>query len=237
MRPSPARAEIVRRRSGRRVLQRVVQKLPQNLLHEIEIGVRRGQRVLQPDLIGPAVQHGFELPERGAIDFADILRAFFQMQLARFDAHHRQHFGHQPVQPVGLFVDDGHQLAFRIRAGSAEQAGDRGLNGGKGRLEIVRQRVQQRGFEHFALARRFGAGGFFKGARPLDPNGHQVSDRIQHLVGGQRAGQPQIAQRLPAQADRDDGETADAINESFLAVHQQLFVGDQRVVRPPAKVS
>jgi hypothetical protein len=67
--------------------------------------------------MGGSCAADFQLGQRAGAD--DLLhrhlRALLQMQLAGFDARHLHHFGGQLVQPVGLFVDDGQQLAVGIR--------------------------------------------------------------------------------------------------------------------------
>jgi len=73
----------------------------------------------------------------------------------------RQRFD-EAVQPVGLFVDDLEQLALPFdrqvrqavpRAG-ADQRGDRRLDRRQRCTQIVRERVEQRGFELLVAPRR-----------------------------------------------------------------------------------
>ena len=53
--------------------------------------------------------------------------------------------------------------------------------------------------------------------------------------GRQGPGQPQIAQRPPAQAHGNDGQCPASIDERFVPVGLQFLVGNQRIVRPPAE--
>ena len=84
--------------------------------------------------------------------------------------------------------------SWSASAAVPKQAGDGRLDGGERRFDIVRQGIEERGFQDFALARRFGMAGIFQGARLLHRDGDQVDDGAQGLVGGQFAEQCHAAQ-------------------------------------------
>ena len=101
--------------------------------------------------------------------------ALLQMELAGFDARHRDHFRGELIQAVGFFIDYGEQLAV-CRRGFAQQVGDGGFDRSQRRLDIVGQRIEEGRFQQLALPRGFGVAGFLHGARLFDGDGGQVRD-------------------------------------------------------------
>ena len=106
----------------------------------------------------------------------------------------------------------------------------------KRRLEFVRDCVEQRGFELFALARRVGPVGRFLHADPFERDRDQIQQRLKRAVGQRRAFQRQAPDRLPAQQDRRDEQTAAAAKLFPCTATCLSFAFDvEHVVRAAAK--
>ncbi len=97
------------------------------------------------------------------------------------DARHLDGLGDQHAQTIRLFVHDGEQLAllFRPQRVTGKERGAGRFNGGQGGLELVRQRVQQCGFQFVALARGFGFAGGFLNPQALQADRHQVAETLE----------------------------------------------------------
>ena len=85
--------------------------------------------------------------ERAAHEFVQIVKRRLRNDRAGFEPGHVEQVGNEPVEPL-RFVDDGRQelglggVVERTR--KLAQGSGRAQNGGKRRLEIVRDRRQQR---------------------------------------------------------------------------------------------
>ena len=229
-----------------RVLEGVFQKLLDHLLRQLGIGFGRGQIGRRVDGDGAALAQPLHFGQRAGDDLLHRHLPLFQVQLAGFDARHRHHFRGELIQTVGFFVDDGQQLAVG-RRGFAEQVGDGGFDRGQRRLDIVRQRIEQRRFQQLALPRGFGVAGFLHGARLFDGDGGQVGDGAHHLRGRQRRHQAQAAQAPHAQADGAGHPVAGRFARSVLDLRRDFQVvlrdrlalraGAEDLVRLPVKKS
>src|SRR5258706_15945 len=111
--------------------------------------------------------------------------AALQADFPGVDAGHLDSLADDAVQSVGLLIDDAQQLLSPLfRSGiSRDETGYRGLDGGEGRLQVVREAVEQGRSELFVPARRFGGGGPIDRAGPLQADRDQVGDGFDY---GQR---------------------------------------------------
>ena len=112
-----------------------------------------------------------------------------QFDFTRFEPRHLGSLFDEVVQPVAFLVNDGQQfVSLRSRNFPAgKQACYRRFHGGQGRAEIVRDGIQQRGLQPFALALGLRLAELFDGPCALDGDGHQAADRIKCLAGEPRA--------------------------------------------------
>ena len=156
--PPLSAAEIVEGRALGRIFERVLDELLHHLPDELVVGFGRGKSPrAHRTVTGRPLSARGQFGQRAGDEVRHRHRPLLQVELAGLDAGHLHHFRRQLIQPVGLFVDDGEQLA--VGAGrAAQQAGDRGFDGGERRLDIVRQRIEQRRFQHLALAARLRRG-------------------------------------------------------------------------------
>ena len=135
------------RRFRRRIFRGIVEKIEQHLFeqHGVEFEHRQIRRQFQLDLMpgedaaGPA--------QRAADDFAEIVQRHIRRNRAGFELGHVEQIGDEAVEPLG-FVDDGaEQLGFlactELVAEIAQRA-RRAEHGGERRLQIVRDRGEQR---------------------------------------------------------------------------------------------
>jgi len=78
------------------------------------------------------------------------------------------------IQPVTFFVDNRQQLRLlrRLLRRARKQIGHGSLNRRQRRAKIVRNRIQQRRFQTFALALCFGFAQLLNRPRPLNRNRH-----------------------------------------------------------------
>ena len=86
---------------------------------------------------------------------------------------------------------------------SASMASMPGADGGKRRLKLMCQGVQQHGLQLLMAARAFGLPGAFLFARPIHGQGHQVGNRLHGGRGNRGSVEAQAAHGSGAQLNRD----------------------------------
>ncbi len=166
-------------RARRRVVHGVFQKLLQHLLDEFEVDVGSRQCLWYLQLDGASLQRFVLLLHRRPNDIRDGMRRSLRVQFRGLDPRHLEHFHHQPVQAVRLLISNGQQFLFLGIVPLGKQVRDRAFDGRERRLQVVRQRVQQRGFQRFALPRDFDFAGLLERSRPLDADRHEVCQRVE----------------------------------------------------------
>ena len=128
-----------------------------------------------------------------------------QTQIARLNACHPNRFVDQRIQPVHFLINDCDQFLlgrrFFIQYGRCCS-----LDRSKGRLEFVREGVQEHGLHFFILSRRLHTAGCLLGSCSLHRNRSQITDGMQRRVGYRTATNRQAAHRLPAETERQDGQ-------------------------------
>src|ERR1700674_429562 len=92
------------------------------------------------------------------------MRAPLQADLSSVDAAHLNSLADDAMQPVCLLVDDRQKLVLALLCSgiSGDETGNRGLDRGERRLQIVSQSIQHGRAQLFTTARGFG------GRSPLD---------------------------------------------------------------------
>ncbi len=113
--------------------------------------------------------------ESAADDLAEVVQGSVRRDRAGFQPGHVEQIGDEPVEPLGLVDDRGDQIRLRLlvqRVGHASKGPGRSEHGRKRRLEIVRDRGEQRGTQPIGLDRTL---------RPL-----HVLDQV-HALDGERA--------------------------------------------------
>ena len=162
---------------------------------QLAIGVdRQVIRDLGHEMV--TIEACLELPQRCAHDVSKVVAIEMHGKIARVNSQHLNGIGHQRLEPIQVFVDDGDQLAItRARRRAGQQIARRRFHRGERRFELVRQRIQHRRPQFAALMRRLGARRGFLRPGSLEPNGGEVRNRVQHGVG--EAGVP-VADREAA---------------------------------------
>ena len=107
-----------------------------------------------------------------------------QLERAGLEPAHVEKVADEVVQAIGLLVDRGEQLgAGRLveRDVLLEQAGDRRLDRGQWRAQVVRHRGQERGAQVVRLREPFGRGGLGPEPAPLDRQRELARERAQRV--------------------------------------------------------
>src|SRR5208283_1474788 len=122
------------------------------------------------------------------------------------------------VQTVALFIDDGQKLLLlRILALlRAKQVGDRSFDGGERRAKVVRDGIEQSGFQALPLALRFCFAELLNRASALNGNGYERADGVKSLAREPRAGNSQAANGLYAQTHREKMERLLGLGDDFV---------------------
>ena len=142
-----------------------------------------------------------------------------QLELAALQLGHLGCFLHQMVQTIALLIDDRQKLLLLRILGllRAEQVCDSGLDGGERRAKIVRNGIEQGGFQALPLAFRFRFAQLLDRAGALDGNRNKRADGVESLPGEPRAGNSQAADGLHTQADRKEVECLLGLGDDFVA--------------------
>src|SRR5208283_3256204 len=142
-----------------------------------------------------------------------------QLKLPAFQLGHLGCFLDQMVQTVALFIDDGQKLLLlrTLRLLRAKQVGDRGLDGGERRAKVVRDGIEQSGFQALPLALRFRFAELLNRASALNGNGYERADGVESLAREPRAGNSQTADGLHAQTHRKKMQRLLGLGDDFVA--------------------
>ena len=191
------------------VAQRVVQEVGQHLLHEQLVDVDRGQvgRHVGDDLVRAEHAHGplDHLGHRGDLPP--------QVEGARLDAGHVQEVGHQPLQGVGLVLDEPEQL---VAVGCAQlgprppQGGHRRLDRGQGGPQVVGDGAHERVPPAVDLLEQLGPDHLLAQAAPLEGEGGLVGvdgEQLPAVGVERRPGHGHQAHR-PAEGGEHDADHA-----------------------------
>ena len=203
--PPFSSAETADRRALGSVLERVFHELLQDLCRKFGVGIGGRQAGSDGGRNATRVRHP-QIREHRLDQLCGRDGASFQVQFACLDPGHFDHLRGEAVQAVGLFVDDREQLVIGA-GGLSQHAGNRGLDGGERGLDVVSQRIEKRGFQHFALTCRLGVAGFFQRTRLFDGQRREVDDGARGCLGRGRTGQRQAAQGPASEADGRDHQT------------------------------
>ena len=170
------------RGAGGRIFRGIVQQVEQHLLeqHRVEFQHRQVGGKIKRDLVSR--QHLAGAPQRAADDLADILPRRIRHDRAGFQLGHVEQIGDEAVEPLGLVDHGGEQIALfgvgqgrwrdRAACGGAEHRGER-------RLEIVRDRGQQRRAQPVRLHGALDAIHVLDQLHPLDRQRALVDQRIE----------------------------------------------------------
>lgn len=140
-----------------------------------------------------------------------------QFDFARFELGHLRRFLHQMVKPVTFFINDREQFASLrwIRGGRGKEAGHSRFDGSKWSPKVVRDGIEESGFEAFALPLGFGLAELLDGASPFNGDGDEASNGVQSLPRKFRAGDAQAS-------DGPDPETYGDEIEPELSIHRNF---------------
>ncbi len=176
-------------------------------------------------------------PQRAADDLAEIVQSGVRHDGAGFELGHVEQVGDEAVEPLGL-VDDGRQqiglLAVAERARQIPQRAGRPENRGERRLEIVRDRGQQRGAQAVGLGRALRPLQVLDQTDALDRERALIDQRIEQapLIGGE-----QRSRLVAVDADDADGAAAGSHRqEQTLGARQRVRAAPGRAVVLPGPV-
>jgi hypothetical protein len=155
----------------------------------------------------PTVETGVELGDRLRGKFVNAYGYLPQAEVAGLQAEHLRRIVDESLQPVRFLADDRRKL---VLAGAPGQLLREGAGGGlhrrQRRLELVGDRIEERGAQLAAVPRRFGPGDGILPPRSFKRDGGQVGDGLHDRVGQGLSGHRQPANGRAAKANRRDDE-------------------------------
>ena len=140
---------------GGRIFGGVVQEIEQHLLEQDRIDVHHRQVGCKLQFDAMAGKDLARAAQRAADDLAEIVRSRIRHDGAGFELGHVEQVGDEAIEPLG-FVDDGREQVGLFGIASAPSTRSRSVpgrpeHGRKRRLEIVRDRGEQRGTQPIGL--------------------------------------------------------------------------------------
>ena len=149
-------AADVNGRAGSGVFCCVVEQVEQRLLEQHRINIEHRQVGREAHLDAVVGEDLARALKRAPDDFAHIMQSGVRYDRARFEPRHIEQIGDEPIEPVRLVDDGGEQvglLRIRERIGEIAQRAGRAEHRRERRLEIVRDRGQQRRAQMVGLCR------------------------------------------------------------------------------------
>ncbi len=194
--------------SGRGIFCRIVQKIEQDLLEQHRIDLHHGQVGGELELDAVSAPGSWRRAAARSDDLAQVVQRRVGRDRAGLELGHVEQIGDEAIEPLRLVDDGGQKLGLgglaepareiAKRAGGAEDGGER-------RLEIVRDRGEQRGTQAVGLDGPLGALQVLDQMDALDRERALVDQRVEQapLVGGEQ--RPRL---VAVDADDADGATA-----------------------------
>src|ERR1700676_804096 len=146
-----------------------------------------------------------------------------QFNISGFESRHFSRLANETVQSVTLLIDDVKELVplHLVESGAGKKTGNRSFHGSERSSEVMRNGVQQRGFQAFALAGCFRFPHHLYRVRPLYGNSNESAQRFERLPRQHGSGNTDAAENSRTNAQRSE---ADAV----LLVYLKILPRDDR---------
>src|SRR5260370_17865339 len=203
-----------------------MEQLNKSLFGAVEVGAHGGKIGTHVHVNVAANQLRFGVLQRGLNNFSDRRGNEMQFDFTGFELGHLRRFLDQVVKAVTFFVNDGEQFARLrwIRGGRGKEAGHSRFGGSKRSPKVVRDGIEESGFETFTLPLGFGLAELLDGASPFNGDGDEASNGVQSLPRKFGAGDAQAADLPNPEAYRDEIEPGLSIHRNFVAEESRLLL-------------
>src|SRR5437016_3752496 len=135
----------------------VFDQLNERFFRALEIGPHRGKAVSYADVDAAPGQRALAMRQRGVNDVLDRCWSEIERHLSRFQLGHLASFFDKVIQAVALLIDDRQEFVglWGIELGGCQKTRHRGLHRGQRSAKVMRDGIEQGGFQTFALLLRF----------------------------------------------------------------------------------
>src|SRR5260370_31554752 len=203
-----------------------MEQLDKRLFGAVEVGAQGGKIGTHVQVNVAAQQLRFGVLQRGLNNFSDRRGNEMQFDFTRFELGHLRRFLNQVVKAVTLFVNDGEQFASLrwIQGSRRKEAGHSRFGGSKRSTKVVRDGIEESGFETFTLPLGFSLAELLDGASPFNGDGDEASNGVQSLPRKFGAGDAQAADGPDPEAYRDEIEPQLSIHRNFVPEESRLHL-------------